>query len=833
MDLYLTEIGNYKIESHIGRGAYGVVYKCVHNETNQVVAIKTLRKITKTSQKLLKSEIEVLQKIDCVNVVKMIESFSGNLPYDKQQYQFLVMEYCESNLLDYVYHKKNHVLEEKDAVDIFLQILNGFQSIHEKGIIHRDLKLENVLIQDGIIKIADFGLAKKLENSPNSTKEHLARSFCGTKAYLAPEVLMGNYYDYKVDIWSLGVLLFVMLFFQFPFGSRQDNPSELLKAIKQCCEDHPFDVDLFIKTRCKSRMCKISLEEDIKNQLQKELQLQQNIQQKADEQGFQISDQMKDLFKRIFVVDPEQRIGFQELIQHPALNKHKMEDIDQKIQFYENKFPTLFKYQSQQAIKVNELQANGQENQNDQQDEDENKHNEEITTGQMSSIMMVRNSTIRMKMKNSSQFRTHIMIYNLLICRYQMLVIAYQQVQQGWIIDLLGQKEYTVLKYFLLKIAIYYLQNLKYYLDETDNIFDLKDWANFVNCKAFKNMKSQLVQDIKKWTPEYHFLSQEVQDYSYDSEDIKRGVYEEIPLKVDAEIYINSLPNEIKLPFRAVTLTIFTKVYGFAAKCFQNIPELDQQIQKIKETILQKQLSPSLSPQSIQRKQYNSPSRNKSQQFFNQMAQNQTLSKNCSNFTAKQQNMSRNNSQKNMMNMSSAINQTLNQSTNTSINQNLNLNINTLDNKYLSQKQNIKNLCSKISFEEQFGLKSIRMALLLLCCGVINRIFEVPSCIIRLKQFQPQETSYNAQNQQETFKFEELIEWFYQVSKEGAQKQIELLINSYFKQISSQLLTQNALTSEDSLKQANEIQNIKLEYKKDQSPQSPQTFLQQKQIKPS
>lgn len=100
---------------------------------------------------------------------------------------------------------------------------------------HRDLKLENVLIKNGVVKIADFGLAKKMESS--SSNEHLTRSFCGTKAYLAPEILMGSFYDYKVDIWSLGVLLFVMLFFKFPFGSRQDNPLELLKRIKVCCEE--------------------------------------------------------------------------------------------------------------------------------------------------------------------------------------------------------------------------------------------------------------------------------------------------------------------------------------------------------------------------------------------------------------------------------------------------------------------------------------------------------------------------------------------------------------------------------------------------------------------
>lgn len=206
-----------------------MVYKCVEKDTGQVVAVKTLRRVTSTTQKLLKAEIELLKSVSCVNVVRMIEHFREKMPYDPQEYDFLVMEYCESNLLDFVFTRPHHILEEREAVDIFAQILNGFRSIHEKGIIHRDLKLENVLINCGVIKIADFGLAKKLDEPASTSRHLLTRSFCGTKAYLAPEILMGSYYDYKVDIWSLGVLLFVLLFFKFPFGSCRDNPLELLK----------------------------------------------------------------------------------------------------------------------------------------------------------------------------------------------------------------------------------------------------------------------------------------------------------------------------------------------------------------------------------------------------------------------------------------------------------------------------------------------------------------------------------------------------------------------------------------------------------------------------
>lgn len=96
--------------------------------------------------------------------------------------------------------------------------MRGFIEIHEKHILHRDLKPSNIFIKDGIFKIADFGLAKP---------KALGSSYCGTSYFMAPEILMKKVHDYKVDLWSMGVILFFMLFREYPFK----NSSKLLDEI--------------------------------------------------------------------------------------------------------------------------------------------------------------------------------------------------------------------------------------------------------------------------------------------------------------------------------------------------------------------------------------------------------------------------------------------------------------------------------------------------------------------------------------------------------------------------------------------------------------------------
>jgi len=115
-------------------------------------------------------------------------------------------------LLDYVLERG--CLDEAESRELFIQIFEGVKYLHSVAISHRDLKLENILMtKQKNIKLSDFGLSKLME----TTEDQLMRTRCGTPAYVAPEVLLGEHYTKAVDIWSLGVVLFTILTGEFPF----------------------------------------------------------------------------------------------------------------------------------------------------------------------------------------------------------------------------------------------------------------------------------------------------------------------------------------------------------------------------------------------------------------------------------------------------------------------------------------------------------------------------------------------------------------------------------------------------------------------------------------
>ena len=137
------------------------------------------------------TECTVLRKIHNQNVVGYIDDF------ETVNHSYLVLEYCnDGDMEQYMQKKKGRVVCEEEALDVFKSLLNGFQGLHEHNVIHRDLKLANLLRHNGLIKIADLGFAKELKD-----EKQLVGTILGTSLTMAPEVLEGLKYGMDADVY--------------------------------------------------------------------------------------------------------------------------------------------------------------------------------------------------------------------------------------------------------------------------------------------------------------------------------------------------------------------------------------------------------------------------------------------------------------------------------------------------------------------------------------------------------------------------------------------------------------------------------------------------------
>lgn len=216
----------------IGQGAFATVKKVIERSTGDPYAVKIInkRKALNTGGGMVEveRELSILRKLDHPNIVKL-KSF-----YEDLDNYYLVMEFVPGgDLMDFV--AANGAIGEEATRVITKQILKGIHYVHKKGISHRDLKPDNILIKSDdpiIVKISDFGLAKISDNST------FMKTFCGTLAYVAPEIITGKYgnsqpsqsqsspntlYDNSVDMWSLGCLVYVLLTSHLPFNGKTQN----------------------------------------------------------------------------------------------------------------------------------------------------------------------------------------------------------------------------------------------------------------------------------------------------------------------------------------------------------------------------------------------------------------------------------------------------------------------------------------------------------------------------------------------------------------------------------------------------------------------------------
>ena len=215
---------NFKIIEVVGGGSFGLVYKVKDSNDNKFYAIKRV-KLTdenKDNVKKVECEAKILKEIKSYNVVKYIDYF-----YEEDGSFNIVMEFCEySDLRSYIKKFKNENKKIAESVIrlIITELSNGLKDIHSNNVIHRDLKPENIFISsDHLIKIGDFGISKILDGTD------YAKTFAGTYSYMAPELINGEKYSKKVDIWSLGCIIYELCTLNRCFYSN--NMLELPKII--------------------------------------------------------------------------------------------------------------------------------------------------------------------------------------------------------------------------------------------------------------------------------------------------------------------------------------------------------------------------------------------------------------------------------------------------------------------------------------------------------------------------------------------------------------------------------------------------------------------------
>jgi serine/threonine protein kinase len=196
----------------IGKGSFGKVHLGIHILSKKKVAIKCIDKAyikEERAQRKIVQEVKILRSVNHPNIIKILEVF------ENKKFVFIVTEYaCRGDLLKYM--RENGVFRESKAKPISAQILAGLEYCHSKRILHRDIKLDNILLDESMhVKMCDFGVSRFM------TVGEYIKERCGTPAYIAPEVISGKgYKNFHADVWSLGVLMYALTTGTIPFKAK-------------------------------------------------------------------------------------------------------------------------------------------------------------------------------------------------------------------------------------------------------------------------------------------------------------------------------------------------------------------------------------------------------------------------------------------------------------------------------------------------------------------------------------------------------------------------------------------------------------------------------------
>tara|TARA_B110000261_G_C13080229_1_gene355655 strand:+ start:1258 stop:2493 length:1236 start_codon:yes stop_codon:yes gene_type:complete len=222
----IKTVATFKVKDYviykkrIGKGAFSTIYRGYNKITKKQVAVKeiTLDTLNK-HKKMFKRETDIMMKLKHPNIITLYDTIID----ENTENVYLIMDYYSRG--DFSKFLRKRPLKEKYAIKYLKQLSKGLKYLLSNNIIHRDLKPQNILVSDiGDIKITDFGFARYFDN------DLLIQTICGSPLYMAPEIMKNQKYDYKSDLWSVGIIFYEMLVGSTPFKSK--NIYELIRKIE-------------------------------------------------------------------------------------------------------------------------------------------------------------------------------------------------------------------------------------------------------------------------------------------------------------------------------------------------------------------------------------------------------------------------------------------------------------------------------------------------------------------------------------------------------------------------------------------------------------------------